>query len=98
MTQQLSTAAWSALLDEMEAGLAAFPPVVVATLPHDPGPVPAALFDRAVRILSRTAEAEANLEEHRAEIARELVGLSAARTAGASSASPSVPHFLDTKA
>ena len=94
----LSVSAWMTLLDEMEAGLASFPPAVVEALPPDPGPVPPALLDRAVRTLRRMAEAEAKLEEHRSEIARELIGISAARTAAASSASPTVPHYLDTKA
>jgi hypothetical protein len=93
----LSSARWAALLDEMEAGLDSFPPLVAAALPDDPGPLPPALAERAVRTLRRMAEVEAELQAQQAEIARELVGLAAARTAAANSA-PAVPRFLDTKA
>jgi hypothetical protein len=93
----LSAAGWAALLDEMEAGLDSFPPVVAAALPDDPGPLPPALARRAVRTLRRMAEVEAELEAHQADIARELVGLAAAKTAAANSA-PAIPRFLDTKA
>lgn len=94
----LSVADWVSLLDEMEAGLESFPPAVVAALPCDPGPLPPSLRDRAVGTLRRMAEIEATLDGQRAEIARELVGLSAARTAASANATPNVPHFLDTKA
>jgi hypothetical protein len=89
---------WVALLDAMEAGLEAFPPVVADPLPAAPGPLPLALQDRAVRLLRRMAEAEANLSEQRAELGRELVALSAARSGSGISAAPSVPHYLDTRA
>lgn len=89
---------WTQLLDDMEAGLAESPPVALAPLPADPGPVPPALQDRAVHVLRRTAEAEAELVAQQAEIARELIGLSAARTASASTAAPNIPRFLDTRA
>jgi hypothetical protein len=62
----------------MEAGLESFPPVAVVGLPADPGPIPGALVDRAVRTLRRMAEAEAELDDRRADIARELIGLAAA--------------------
>jgi hypothetical protein len=94
----LSVAAWVALLDEMDAGLDSFPPATLAALPADPGPVPPGLADRAVRTLRRMAEVEATLDGQRAEIARELVGLSAARTAASANATPNVPHFLDARA
>ncbi len=90
--------AWAQLLDSMEAGLAEFPPVAVESLPTDPGPVPPALQDRAVRLLRRMAEVEAELAGQQAEVARDLIGLSAARTASGSTAAPDVPRFLDTHA
>jgi hypothetical protein len=98
MSQPLSAAAWTGLLDEMEAGLDCFPPLVAGALPDDPGPLPPAVAERAVRTLRRMAEVEAELVAQQAEIARELVGLSAARTAAAATATPNVPRFLDTKA
>lgn len=93
-----ASSVWTELLDAMESGLEAFPPVVIDQLPSDVGPLPPALQDRAVRLLRRMAEAEAELQAQQAEIARELVGLSAARTASAATAAPNVPHFLDTRA
>lgn len=98
MTHPLSVPEWTTLLDEMEAGLNAFPPAVVARLPDDPGPVPPALAERAVRTLRRMAEVEADLVAHQADIARELVGLSAAKTAATSTSTATVPRFLDTRA
>jgi len=89
---------WAALLDAMEAGLAEIPPVVVESLPSDPGPVPPGLQDRAVRLLRRMTEVEAELAGQQAEVARELIGLAAARTASGSTAAPNVPRFLDTRA
>lgn len=93
-----SRSGWGALLDAMDAGLESFPPVVVEDLPGDPGPIPPALVERAVHTLRCMAEAEARLEEQRAQIARDLAGLSAARTAAAATATPNVPRFLDTRA
>jgi hypothetical protein len=93
-----ASSTWTALLDVMEAGLDEFPPVVVDQLPADPGPLPPALQDRAVQLLRRMAEVETALDAARAEMARELTGLSAARTASAMTAAPNVPHFLDTRA
>jgi hypothetical protein len=89
---------WASLLDAMEEGLDSFPPVLVGSLPDDPGPVPPALVDRGVRTLRRMAEVEAALKHHRAEIGRELAAVSAAHAAATTNAAPSVPHFLDTKA
>ena len=89
---------WKELLDAMEAGLDEFPPAVVDARPTAPGPVPAALQDRAVQLLCRMAEVEAELAGQQAEVAQELIGLSAARTASAATAAPNVPRFLDTRA
>jgi len=90
---------WAALLDAMEDGLESFPPVLVDVdvLPADPGPVPFALRNRALRMLHRMAEVESALEQHRAEIGRQLVALSAARATVARAAAP-MPYFLDAKA
>jgi len=87
---------WAALLDAMDEGLAATPPVAVdlARLPPDLGVLPPALAGRAATTLRRMAEAEAVLERHLADLARELAALSALATAPA----VNVPHFLDTKA
>lgn len=89
---------WADLLDRMDEGLDSFPPVTVAELPADPGPIPAALAERAVRTFRRMAEAEAQLDGQRADIARELIGLAAARTAAATTTASTVPRFLDTRA
>lgn len=89
---------WAALLDAMEAGLTEVPPVVVESLPSDPGPVPPVLQDRAVQLLRRMTEVESELAGQQAEVARELIGLAAARTASASTAAPNIPRFLDTRA
>jgi ABC-type transporter Mla subunit MlaD len=91
---------WQSLLDAMDAGLEAFPPVVVdaGALPANPDPVPPALRARAQQTLQRMAEAATALEHHRAEIGRELTALSAAATAAAANAPQTVPHFLDTRA
>lgn len=90
---------WPALLDAIDDGLTSFPPVLVdlercaATL----GPLPSALTDRAALTLQRMAEAEATLEHHRSDLARELAALSALKATTPPTAA-SVPHFLDTKA
>jgi len=89
---------WTELLDAMEAGLHAFPPAVVDSLPADLGPLPLALQDRAVQLLRRMADVEAEVAGQQAEVARELIGLSAARTAAAATTAPNVPRFLDTRA
>ena len=89
---------WAALLDSIEDGLASLPPVLVDSLPPDPGPVPAALVDRAVSTLQRMSEVEAALAYHKAEIGRELVALSAVKANAARVATTPVPHFLDTRA
>jgi hypothetical protein len=90
--------AWAALLDSIEDGLDSFPPVLVDVLPVDPGPVPAALVDSAVRTFQRMAEVETALERHRTEIGRELVALATVKANATRSAAPRVPHFLDTRA
>jgi hypothetical protein len=89
---------WVALLDSIEDGLGTFPPVFVDVLPVDPGPVPLALVERAVRTLHRLGAVEAALERERSEIGRELVALSAVKANSARTSAPPVPHFLDTKA
>ena len=93
-------AAWAALLDAIDDGLASFPPVLVDLPPSpDPGPLPPSFAARATLTLHRMAEVEAALERHQAELAQELTALSAARaTAARASAATPVPHFLDTKA
>jgi hypothetical protein len=91
---------WAALLDAIDDGLGSFPPVLVEALPADPGPVPAALAERATRTLRRMAEVRSALERERDDIARELVALSAARAARTrvgDGARP-VPHFIDQRA
>jgi hypothetical protein len=94
--------AWTALLDALEDGLSADPPVLFDVLPSDAGPIPPALADRARLALRRMAEIEAGLEGRRAEIGRELVALAAARSARARpSAAPAgkpAAYFLDTRA
>jgi hypothetical protein len=91
---------WPAMLDAIDEGLTSFPPVLVdldlcvATL----GPLPSALADRAALTLRRMAEAEAILEHHRSDLARELAALSALKAATLQTAASTVPHFLDTKA
>jgi len=89
---------WAALLDSIEDGLDAFPPVLVEGLPVDPGPLPPALVERAARALQHMGEVEAALECHRAEIGRELVALSAVKANATRASAPPVPHFLDTRA
>ena len=89
---------WAALLDSIEDGLASFPPVLVDSLPPDPGPVPPAFVARATSTLQRMSEVEALLAHHRSEIGRELVALSAVKANAARAATSPVPHFLDTRA
>ena len=91
---------WAALLDALEAGLEASPPVFVDDLPPDPGPVPPALAGRAARTLQRMLALQAALEAQQAHIAEELSALSAARAARTrlrDGAKP-VPHYFDHKA
>ncbi len=64
--------------------------------PPDLGPVPPALVERATSLLQRMYEVQEGLERRRAEVARELSAVSAARHT-APAARP-VPHFLDTTA
>ena len=85
---------WPALLDAIDEGLTSSPPVLVDFAPSDFGPIPAALAGRAAATLQRMTEVESGLERERAELARELAALSAAK----SSPAASVPRFLDTKA
>ena len=74
--------------------LTSSPPVLVDFAPSDFGPVPVALAGRAAATLQRMTEVESLLERERAELARELAALSAAK----SSPAASVPRFLDTRA
>ena len=85
---------WTALLDAIDEGLTSSPPVLVDFAPSDFGPLPPALAPRASATLQRMTDVEAVLERERAELARELAALSAAK----SSPAASVPRFLDTKA
>ncbi len=62
--------------------------------PQQVGPLTATFGARAAATVQRMAENEATLEQEKAGIARELIGLAAARTA-ASSATPNMPWFLD---
>ena len=89
---------WPTLLDAVDDGLAAFPPVLLGLehLAADLGPLPVALAARAEATLRRMAEVEAALDQERSDLARELAALTALKaTAPAAS---SVPTFLDTKA
>jgi hypothetical protein len=89
---------WVALLDSIEDGLDSFPPVLIDSLPVDPGPVPPALVGRALSTLRRMGEVERALEHHRSEIGRELVALSAVKANATRAATSPVPHFLDARA
>ena len=91
---------WPALLDAMDDGLAAFPPVLLDLehLAADLGPLPAALAERAEATLRRMAEVEAVLDRERSDLARELAALSALKATSHQTATPPVPNFLDTKA
>lgn len=91
---------WPALLDAMDDGLAAFPPVLL-DLEHlvaDLDPLPAPLAERAKDTLRRMAEVEAVLDRERSDLARELAALSALKATTPQSGAPPVPNFLDTKA
>ena len=89
---------WLTLLDAMDDGLRSSPPVLVdlERWADDLGPLPPGLAGRAAATLGRMAEAEAALEHHRSELARDLAALSALKATP--TAASSVPHFLDTKA
>lgn len=91
---------WPALLDAVDDGLAAFPPVLLDLEPLAAGlgPLPAPLAERAEATLRRMAEVEAVLDRERAGLARELAALSALKATTPQTGGPSVPNFLDTKA
>lgn len=89
---------WTALLDAIDEGLTSSPPVLVDFTPSDFGLLPVALAGRAAATLRRISKVEAVLERERAELARELSVLSAAKSSPAASATASIPRFLDTKA
>jgi hypothetical protein len=91
---------WPALLDAMDEGLAAFPPVFpdLRPLAAGLGPLPAPLTERAQATLRRMAEVEAILDQERSDLARELSTLTALKAATTQSGASSVPNFLDTKA
>ena len=90
---------WPALLDAVDDGLAAFPPVLpdLEHLAADLGPLPAALAERAEATLRRMAKVEARLDRERSDLARELAAISALK-ATSHQTGTSVPNFLDTKA
>ena len=91
---------WATLLDAMDDGLAAFPPVLVdlGPLAAGLGALPAALAGRAEATLRRMAEVEAVLDRERADLARELAALSALKATTPHTGAPPVPNFLDTRA
>ena len=89
---------WTDLLDAMEAGLDVFPPSAIGSLPADPGPLPPPLQHRAAGLLRRMSEIEADLAAQQVEAARELIALSAARSASAATGAANVPRLLDTRA
>lgn len=91
---------WPALLDAVDDGLTAFPPVLLdlEQLAADLGPLPAPLTERAEATLRRMAEVEAVLEQERSDLGRELAALSALKATTPPSGAASVPNFLDTKA
>jgi hypothetical protein len=91
---------WPALLDAVDDGLAAFPPVLLDLehLAADLGPLPAALAERAEATLRRMAEVEAWLDRERSDLARELAAISALKATSHQTGTPPVPNFLDTKA
>jgi hypothetical protein len=89
---------WAALLDRLDDGLGSTPPVLLDALPGDLGPIPPALGPRAVHTLARMTELVASMEQQRADVAAELIALSAARAAATANTARSVPHFLDARA
>lgn len=91
---------WPALLDAMDDGLSAFPPVLLDLehLAAGLGPLPAPLAERVGAILRRMAEVEAMLDRERSDLARELAALAALKATAPQSGAASVPSFLDTKA
>jgi hypothetical protein len=91
---------WPALLEAMDEGLAAFPPVLLDLEPIAAGlgALPAALAGRAEATLRRMAEVEAALDRERSDLARELAALSALKATTPLPGASSVPNFLDTKA
>jgi small-conductance mechanosensitive channel len=94
------TTSWAAVLDAIDEGLQAFPPVLVDVDPLRAalGPLPSALAERARRTLHRMAQVEAALEHERADLARELAVLSALTANAPATVATSVPRYLDTKA
>lgn len=73
-------AAWTAVLDDIEASIAlAFtgedPQWAVPAV--DPGPLPAELQDRALRLLDASREAEMMLAEQRVTVSRHLGAVTA---------------------
>ena len=91
---------WHGLLDAMDEGLVAFPPVLLDLEPLAAGlgALPAALVGRAEATLRRMAEVEAVLDRERADLARELAALSTLKATSSQTGAPPVPNFLDTKA
>jgi hypothetical protein len=94
---------WESVLDALEAEVAGAeraesPEISAFVPPAHVGPMPPALADRAVALLRRMAERQAELERRRAEIGRELATLSALSSTAAGSGARPVPHFLDTTA
>ena len=90
---------WAGLLEAIEDGLKAFPPVLVE-VPAGLGPVPPALVPQARVVLERMTTVASMLELKRSEVGRQLGAMAAARAAKARSgaAVAPVPHYLDTKA
>ena len=91
---------WPALLDAVDDGLTAFPPVLLdlEQLAAGLGPLPAPLKGRVESTLRRMAEVEAVLEQERSDLARQLAALAALKATTPQSGAPSIPNFLDTKA
>lgn len=91
---------WVALLDAMDEGLGAFPPILleVEHLAADLGPLPVPLAERAEATLRRMVEVETMLDQERSDLARELAALTALKATTPQSGAASVPNFLDTRA
>ena len=91
---------WVALLDAMDEGLVAFPPILLdlEQVAAGLGPLPAPLAERAEATLRRMAEVEVALDQERADLARELTALGALKATSSRSGAGSIPNFLDTKA